>query len=117
GSHPTTRPFSETPVALALPLLGPVLAAPLPVTRFEPFLLFIGPVSAPMIAVQMADYFVLNRRTAASTDWISLALRLAGFCLYRILIEWHTPLGSTLPVLLATLLLTLVVRKALPGTA
>lgn len=115
--HAISRRFSENAVAIAVTLLGTVLAATLPVNRFEHFLLFIGSVFAPMIAVQMADYFVLKRRTAASTDWISLALWLAGFCLYRILIEWQTPLGSTLPVMLATFLLTLVVRKALPGKA
>lgn len=107
--------FSENAVAITVTVIGTVLAATLPVNRFEHFLLFIGSVFAPMIAVQMADYFVLKRRAAAATDWISLALWLAGFFLYPILIEWQTPLGSTLPVMLATFALTLLVRKALPG--
>ncbi|WP_107688495.1 putative hydroxymethylpyrimidine transporter CytX [Neisseria wadsworthii] len=113
--HAISQRFSENAVAITVTLLGTVLAATLPVNRFEHFLLFIGSVFAPMIAVQMADYFVLKRRAAASIDWISLALWLAGFFLYRILIEWQTPLGSTLPVMLATFVLTLLVRKALPG--
>lgn len=102
----------ENPVAVAVTLAGIAMAVTLPVNSFEHFLLFIGSVFAPMIAVQMADYFVLGRTTRAATDWTGLLLWLAGFLMYRMLLEWQMPVGSTLPVMLVTFVLTLAVRKA-----
>ena len=61
-------------MAAAVTVLGTVLALVFPVGQFEGFLYFIGSVFAPMIAVQIADYFVLKRPPAGEVDWISLAL-------------------------------------------
>ncbi|MDO4640959.1 MAG: putative hydroxymethylpyrimidine transporter CytX [Neisseria sp.] len=105
--------FKENTVAIIITIIGTILAATLPVDRFENFLLFIGSVFSPMIAIQIADYFVLKRRAQSHTDWLNLSLWLAGFLLYRALLNWPTPLGSTLPVMVATFLLTIAIRKAL----
>ena len=42
-------------------IVGIILASTLPVTEYEHFLFFIGSVFAPMIAVLIADFFVLKQ--------------------------------------------------------
>ncbi len=106
------QPLKERPTAIAVTLIGTLLAIAYPVHQFESFLYFIGSVFAPMIAIQIADFFLLKRRRqTASVDWVALALWLAGFILYRNLLQWETPLGSTLPVMAAVIILTLLARK------
>ena len=114
--HSISSRFGEVAVASAVTLLGTLLALVFDVSRFEGFLYFIGSVFAPMIAVQIADYFVLKRKPASGeVDWVSLALWLAGFVFYRQMLKWQPPLGTTLPVIAATFALTLLVRKLLPS--
>lgn len=104
--------LKERPTAIAVTLLGTLLAIVYPVHQFENFLYFIGSVFAPMIAIQIADFFLLKRRQQPATiDWVALALWLAGFILYRNLLQWETPVGSTLPVMAAVVILTLLARK------
>ena len=115
--HSISSRFGEVAVAAAVTLLGTLLALVFDVSRFEGFLYFIGSVFAPMIAVQIADYFVLKRKPASGeVDWVSLALWLAGFVFYRLMLQWQPPLGTTLPVIAATFALTLLVRKLLPAS-
>jgi len=81
--HSISSRFGEVAVAAAVTLLGTLLALVFDVSRFEGFLYFIGSVFAPMIAVQIADYFVLKRKPASGeVDWVSLALWLAGFVFF-----------------------------------
>ena len=43
---------------------------------------------SPMIAIQIADYFILKRRSdACSADWVNLVLWGIGFLIYRIFHE------------------------------
>ncbi len=48
--------LSETPIAVAVAVVGTLLAVLLPVTEYENFLLLIGSVFAPMAAVLIADF-------------------------------------------------------------
>ena len=115
--HSISSRFGEVAVASAVTLLGTLLALVFDVSRFEGFLYFIGSVFAPMIAVQIADYFVLKRKpNSGEVDWVSLVLWLAGFVFSRLMLQWRPPLGTTLPVIAATFALTLLVRKLLPAS-
>ncbi|QLB44066.1 putative hydroxymethylpyrimidine transporter CytX [Mannheimia pernigra] len=106
--------LKETPTAIAVTLIGTLLALSLPVTQYENFLLLIGSVFAPMIAVQMADFFVLKRtELQAKMDWLACGLWFTGFLLYHILSynHVHLPLGLTIPVMLVIFMATIIVRK------
>lgn len=95
-------------------LIGTLLALSLPVTQYENFLLLIGSVFAPMIAVQMADFFVLKRtELQAKMDWLACGLWFTGFVLYHIFSynHVHLPLGLTIPVMLVIFMATIIVRK------
>lgn len=106
--------LKETPTAIVVTVIGTILAVSLPVTQYENFLLLIGSVFAPMIAVQIADFFILKRTTAQSNiDWVACGLWFVGFVLYHSLsyAQVHLPLGLTIPVMLVIFIATIVVRK------
>lgn len=105
--------LSETPIAVAVAVVGTLLAVLLPVTEYENFLLLIGSVFAPMAAVLIADFFVLKRREEIeSFDFAGLVLWLAGFILYRFLLSsgWESSIGLTAPVMSAVAIATVSVR-------
>ncbi len=99
-------------VAVGATVLGTIGALTLPLDDITDFLYLIGSVFAPMIAVQIADFFLLKRPdTEKAFDWIGLILWVIGFVIYRLLMQVDIPVGSTLPDMVATTLLTVAARK------
>ena len=108
-----SRKLKEKPVGIVVSVAGILLAVFTPMQRFESFLYLIGSVFAPMIAIQIADYFILKRKSdMISADWINLILWSVGFLGYRLFMKIDTPVGQTLPVMLAIVVLCVIVRKA-----
>jgi purine-cytosine permease-like protein len=67
-----------------------------------------------MIAIQITDYFLLKKDCAASgANAVNLAIWLAGFIIYRMLMQVDTILGNTLPDMLFTVGICLIVNKIL----
>lgn len=98
--------------ALATAALGTLGAVFLPLTDITDFLYFIGSVFAPMIAVQIANYFFIKKdRSARLFSGTDMVLWAVGFALYRLLMNVDGPLGSTLPDMLITVLLCLGVHR------
>ena len=103
--------LNEKKAALAVTLLGTVGAVCLPLLDFTEFLYFIGSVFAPMISIQLADYFVIGKHyEQAAFSRHNLLLWLTGFILYRLLMQADLPVGSTLPAMLITMLLSIAVN-------
>lgn len=76
------------------------------------FLYLIGSVFAPMIAIQIADCFILKRDGGGKNfDVRGLVLWAIGFALYRWLMTVDTPVGNTLPDMAVTMLLTVLAEK------
>ncbi len=102
--------------ALAVTVIGAGAAMLFPMDDITDFLYLIGSVFAPMIAVQIADFFVL-KRTDSQKDWeISRLLVWAvGFVLYRLLMRVDFVLGNTLPDMLLTAALNILVYKSTKG--
>ena len=99
-------------LALATAALGTLGAIFLPLTDITDFLYFIGSVFAPMIAVQIANYFFINKdRSAHNYSITDLIIWALGFALYRFLMGVDIPVGSTLPDMVITVLLCLAVNK------
>lgn len=100
------------PVAVLVTIAGIAAAMLLPIYNITDFLYLIGSVFAPMIAVQIADFFIMKRDSSkASFDWAALAVWLFGFILYRILMGIDIPVGNTLPDMAATIAVCVAVRK------
>ncbi|MCI6660249.1 putative hydroxymethylpyrimidine transporter CytX [Peptoniphilaceae bacterium SGI.137] len=101
-------------VAVAVTVIGTACAIFFPITKFTDFLYFIGSVFAPMIAIQIADFFLLKKQYDTSAFCIrNLLIWCAGFGIYRYLMKIDTPLGSTLPDMLLTMLICVIVERVL----
>ena len=104
--------WGEKTVAAIVCVVGTLMAIFTPVEQFESFLYLIGSVFAPMIAVLIADAFVLHRDHSQSLCcWSNLVVWAIGFVLYRIFKQYETPVGNTLPVMLITMVLCIAADK------
>ena len=115
SSESLSKRLSGKWVAVVVTVIGTAAAILFPMDDITDFLYLIGSVFAPMIAVQLADNFILKRSSfGLAFDWVNLAVWLAGFALYRWLMTVDIPVGSTLPDMLLTMALCAAVRKLLP---
>ena len=107
----------EKPAAIAVTVIGTVCAMLFPMDDITNFLYLIGSVFAPMIAIQIADYFILKKSPhKGDFNWKNLILWLAGFVIYRIFMGIDTPVGNTLPVMAITIILCLIADRAAGGS-
>ena len=84
-------------MAVGAALLGAAGAILFPMDDITGFLYLIGSVFAPMIAIQITDFFLLKRdRFQADFDGRNLAIWAVGFAAYRGLMRLDLPLGCTL---------------------
>ena len=99
-------------VAVAVTVLGAVGAIFLPLTDITDFLYFIGSVFAPMIAIQIADFFILKQNKETSAFSIqNLIIWLIGFVIYRLLMHVDIVVGNTLPDMLITIVICVAVSE------
>ena len=104
--------WSGKHVAMVVTVIGTVAAIVYPMDDITDFLYLIGSVFAPMIAIQIADYFVLHiDKGETNFDATNFILWLIGFVAYRILMNMDTPLGNTLPCMVITIVLCVIVDK------
>lgn len=81
-----------------------------PMDNITEFLYLIGSVFAPMIAIQIEDFFILKKDSSkTAANFVNLMLWLAGFILYRMLMRIDIPVGNTLPCMAAAILLCIAV--------
>ena len=98
--------------AVVVTVAGTICAILFPMDDITGFLYLIGSVFAPMIAVLIADFFVLRRDLSASLFcWENLSVWAVGFVLYRYLMTVDIPCGNTLPDMALTLILAVIVGK------
>ncbi len=87
-------------VAVVVTVIGTVAAMVYPMDNITDFLYLIGSVFAPMIAIQIADFFILKRDASSqSVQLTNLIVWLIGFVAYRMLMHVDMPVGNTLPVM------------------
>jgi putative hydroxymethylpyrimidine transporter CytX len=97
--------------AIAAAVIGMAAAIVYPMDNITDFLYLIGSVFAPMIAIQTADFFILKKdRSNASADIPNLIIWLAGFILYRFLMNFDIIIGNTIPDMVAVVIICIVVN-------
>ncbi len=98
-------------IAVGAAVLGTIGAIVYPMDNITDFLYLIGSVFAPMIAIQIADFFILKKEYSEKAFcWKNLIIWVIGFVLYRILMNVDFVLGNTLPDMVLTILLCCLVR-------
>ncbi len=101
--------------ALIVTVIGTVCAICFPMDDITNFLYLIGSVFAPMIAIQITDFFLLRRGGArGKLDVCNAVVWVLGFALYRVLMNVDIPVGNTLPDMAATMLLCVIAHKLVP---
>ena len=98
-------------VAIGATVLGTVAAIVYPMDNITNFLYFIGSVFAPMIAILIADFFILHRDVSKScADVRNLVIWAIGFVIYRMLMNVDIIVGNTLPDMVITVIICVVVN-------
>ena len=65
-----------------------------------------------MIAIQISDYFILKKDSSQkSADFLNLVIWLAGFIIYRLLMNTDTPVGYTLPAMVIVCIICIIADK------
>ena len=104
--------------AVVVSVVGIAGAILFPMDDITGFLYLIGSVFAPMIAVQIADHFLLRRDSfGVGFDVRNLLIWLVGFILYRLLMNVDIVVGYTLVDMVITVVLCLVVDRLVPRKA
>lgn len=99
-------------IAIAVTVIGTVGAIAFEMTDITEFLYFIGSVFAPMIAVQIADFFIIKRdRSSKAFSLQIIIIWVIGFVIYRILMRFDIIIGNTLPDMVITILICVVCDK------
>ena len=100
--------------AIAVTVIGTVGAILFPMDDITDFLYLIGSVFAPMIAIQIVNFFMLKKDCFGKDfDVPNLLVWLVGFAVYRYLMGVDIVLGNTLPDMLITGVLCWLVNKAM----
>ena len=80
--------IQEKWAAIIVTVIGTIAAIVYPMDNITNFLYLIGSVFAPMIAIQIADFYILKRKsTDKPFQWRNLFIWLIGFIMYRILMR------------------------------
>ena len=107
--------FKGQYVAVAVTVVGTIGAIVFPMDDITGFLYLIGSVFAPMIAIQIADFFILKRADSLSDaiDVPNIVIWVVGFVLYRYLMGVDIPVGNTLPDMAVTIVICVIIRKCM----
>jgi len=104
-------------------LVSIVLALTIPIMQYENFLLLIGASFVPVVAILIADYFVVKGKNYSDVDLysntgikkLSLVVWIIGFITYYYFAYINTYFGATLPTFLTTFILYILFSKVVGG--
>lgn len=108
--------MSERKIALAMALMGLLVALFTPIEQYETFLYAIGSVFGPLFAILLSDYFIFKKEQIEPTLVLHVGALIVwgvGVALYYQFITLDLPLGSTLPTMLATSIIFIISKKAI----
>ena len=104
SSESLSARISSKWVAVGVTVMGILGAVFLPLADITDFLYFIGSVFAPMIAILIADFFVLKQnKEDRAFSLQNLIIWLVGFVIYRLLMNVDIIVGNTLPDMAITM--------------
>lgn len=99
-------------VAVIVAVIGTVGAMIFPMDDITDFLYLIGSVFAPMIAVQIANFFILKKdNSSQDISILNLIVWLIGFVVYRLLMQVDIVIGNTLVDIIITIAICVIVNK------
>jgi putative hydroxymethylpyrimidine transporter CytX len=108
------KKINEKTAALAVCIVGIVLAIFVSMDQYENFLYFIGSVFAPLYAITVTDYFILkitveNKKSVLNVK--NMIIWALGFTGYQVLLHFDSPVGTTLPIMIFVSLICILISK------
>ena len=104
--------FEKAPekiTAIIVTVIGTLAAVIFPMDNITDFLYLIGSIFAPMIAILLADYFILKSDFSEKKLKVSrVIIWLIGFAIYRLLMQTDLITGCTIPDMFITFALTVI---------
>ena len=96
-------------LAVIVTIIGTIGAIFFPITNITDFLYFIGSVFAPMIAIQIADFYILKTNKEYQKFSIkNIVIWFVGFVVYRLLMNVDVILGSTFLDVIITIIICVI---------
>ena len=112
SSESISPKFSGKHIGVLAAVIGTIGAIVYPMDNITGFLYLIGSVFAPMIAIQIADFFILKHDNSHQSVCVkNLVIWVIGFVLYRYLMHVDIIIGNTLPDMLITMLICFAAAK------
>lgn len=109
-----SRKLKSKYIAIIVTVLGVFCAIFLPVYNISDFLYLIGSVFAPMVAIQISDFFILKRDISKNNiDFRNFIIWILGFIIYRILLSLNPNIitGVSILDIIITIILSVIVDK------
>ena len=101
-------------ISIIVTVIGTAAAILFPMDDITDFMYLIGSVFAPMIAIQIADYFILKSdKSSKKADITNAVIWVIGFILYRYLMTVDIPVGNTLPDMAVTIVIAVIAGKVI----
>ena len=102
----------EKLIAIIVTVIGTIAAILFPMDNITDFLYLIGSLFAPMIAILLADFFVLKRDYSKNRVKVSrIIIWIFGFIAYKLLMNTDLVTGCTVPDMILTFVATIIVGK------
>lgn len=106
-----TKKVNSKWLAVVVTFVGTVGAIFFPITDITDFLYFIGSVFAPMIAIQISDFYLLkSNKEDQKINLKNIFIWFVGFVIYRLLMNVDVIIGSTLLDVVITIIICIVVN-------
>lgn len=99
-------------IGIIVTIIGTIGAILFPMDDITDFLYLIGSVFAPMIAIQIADYFILKKDvTGTDIYYKNMIIWLIGFVANRVFLKMDLTLGSTISCIIVVVFVKVLAEK------
>jgi putative hydroxymethylpyrimidine transporter CytX len=99
-------------IAIIVTIIGTIGAMIFPMDDITDFLYLIGSVFAPMISIQIADFFILKKDKSDTAIYLkNIIIWILGFVIYRIFLGMDMAIGSTLSSILIIIIIKVLAEK------
>lgn len=104
---------NEKTAGLVICIIGVIIAIFTPIEEYEDFLYLIGSVFAPLFAILITDYFIfgvtdVNEKQSLNTK--NTIIWVIGVIIYRSLMTFDSPIGTTLPVMIIISIICVIIN-------
>ena len=99
-------------IGIIVTIIGTIGAIIFPMDDITEFLYLIGSVFAPMIAIQIADFFILKKDVTESDIYYkNMVIWLIGFVANRVFLKMDLFIGSTISCIVVVIIVKILAEK------